>query len=478
MSGFFQGFADALAPMLKQLDDPDYNLGPTKFNRGRPKDTLYGHYGGKPEGGNRNGGEIARDIGLQMVDAITQNGSRRAMQLSDYATRSMTFQQKTKAMAYRVAANEGLEGDQLIERMNEIMRTMPDEVFDKALDDAAVATMTQNLWKTSRKVEDFISGVPMLRFFSPFTRTMLAMFQAGVERMPGSHKMSDAVREAWDKGGASRDMVLAKQTMGMTLLGMGAWMASEGRFSSGMSLDKDEQYSRMKSGWRPNSVLINEKWYSPQMFTPAYEFLSVGAHLYEISHYMNEGVLPTDPRHKDWLEFLKALENPGRFGKQKVIDTAAPLGQTALAHVRRGTGPIPGGDPMRRRMPEGSFYQELIDKVTDNLPGLSDDLPPAVGFFGEVKPEYSLLDGFSMSPVHDQAKIFQELYLNGINARMPMMWIFRNGMIRTAPNMASVGSCTSGTRGSAGRCTSRSCPRLSKTRTTRRITRGFRPTAT
>lgn len=457
ISGFFQGFKDALSPLMKQIKDPDFELGPMKFERAKPTDTMMrgidpdkefslspkGIFGGvAPENGDYTKGMVARDVGFQVIDAVTQNGSRRAMMMSDYITRSVTFQQKTKAMAYRIAANEGLDGDALVDRMNEVMRDMPDDVFNAAIHESKVATMTQKLWDSSRKVEDMVAGTVGLRYFAPFTRTMLAMFQAGYERTPGIGILSKSAQEAWAKGGATRDMMVAKQVVGLGVMGMGSMMAMSGEATSGMYLSKDEQSSRMKSGWRPNSVLVNGEWYSFQFASPIFEVFNLGVSLYEISHYMNEGISPTDPRHKEWgdaiattamtsawtfadvwlnksigrgmMELLEALDDPAVYGQAKGVSVIAPVFQGAgTAHVRRQI------DPTRRRLPESGMMTELIDTIRDQLPGLSEHLPPAIGYFGEERPPYSLMDGFSMSPVDPNAGIFEEMFVNGIKARMP-----------------------------------------------------------
>lgn len=437
LSGIFQGFKDSVAPIMKHLNDPNYDLGPSKFERQVRQDTtLHGNYGGKGK---------ARDVVYQVIDAAFQNGSFRLMKMNDFAARSISFQQRVKSLAYRVATHEGKEGDELVSRMNELMRDMPDEFFSEAHHAGGVATMTQELWPMLQKIErGFFQNVPGLRFFAPFTRTMFAMFQAGVERTPIIAHLSPDTRAAWAKGGAERDKVIGKQMLGMGLMGMGAFAAANGEATSGAALPDHERRGLFKSGWRPNALVDKDgDYWSMQFASPAAEIFFFGAALYEMSKYINAGVAPTDPRYKDWdsvftevftgsawlfaditlnrsigvgvLELLEALSDPGMHGEKKIVSTTAPFFQFfGGAHITRAM------DPTRRRTPEGNLVQELVDTIKKNTPGLSDDLPPAVGFFGENKhPWNSMLDVFSYSPQDPNVKLWEQLYMNGVNVENP-----------------------------------------------------------
>lgn len=434
--GAFQGMRDAVAPIWKHLVDPDYDIGPVHFDRKmQPKDTLFANFGGKG---------VKSDILLQLADGWSQNGSRRLMMMTDFTVRSVAFQQKVKALAYRIAANEGLEGDELVKRVTQIFKEMPDDVFNEAVDAGKRATMTQELKGSMESIQKGIGKVPGARFFMPFTRTMLAMLDMALERTPGVAHMTTRVQQEWAKGGAARDMVVARQMLGLTLMGLGYTMGMSGESTSGAYLSKNDQYEKMKSGWRPNSIVTADGTYvSINMASPVYEMFQFGTSVYEISHYMNAGLSPDDPRYKTWedvimeiaggaawtfaditlnksvgqsmRELLEAINDPKSAGKYKSLNVVTPFFTPGF-----GTGLIRRtGDPERRRVASGTFMEELWGNIQNNLPGLSDNLPPAIGYFGESKPHYSLLDGFSWSPTDENADLFLELYRNGMATRMP-----------------------------------------------------------
>jgi len=447
LSGAIQGMKDAAIPILKHLKDPSYDIGAAKYERHvNAYDTLHGRLGSKADetyNWKENPEKLGLDIVTQLADAVTQNGSMRAMKMVDSVVRSVAFQQRTKSMAYRVAVNEGLEGDALVKRMGDILDEMPDDMYEEGRLAGDVATLTQQLWSSFKKIDDTIQGVPGLRFFAAFTRTMFAGAQTAIERTPGVAFLSDEVRKAWNKGGASRHMVVGKQMTGAFLMGLGAFEAASGRYQSGMLITDQERRSKFASKWRPNSfVTADGNYWSAQFTSPAFEMMTFGAALYELSEYMNAGISPEDPRFKDWGEVItelagssiwlfvditlnksvgqgladtmEALQDPRSHAKQKVVRTASPFLMPAGGKIARRLF-----DPVKRRVPRGTTFQEYLGQVQNQLPGASDNLVPAYGYFGERSPQYSLMDVFSYSPNDPNALLFNELYLNGVTTFMP-----------------------------------------------------------
>lgn len=434
--GIFQGFRDALAPMLRHLKDPDFNLGPTMFGRHeRPQDpTFFRQFGGK---------NLWTDVITQVVDAATQNGSFRQLKLVDMMVKSVSFQQRVKSLAYRAAAVEGLEGEKLVARVREILEKMPDSMYDEAALAGKEATLTQPLINTLNIANKPFVSIKGLKFFAPFTRTFFAGMQLSMERLPVVAKyLSPNVRAALEAGGAQRDMAIAKQVLGGALIGMGAMAAMNGSATSGAFLSRDKQRSLMKSRWRPTS-LVNENGYFPFNFlSPVHELFMFGASMYEMYDHMNDGLGPEDPAFKSWAqvigelalgsawmfadvtlnksvgrglrELFEALEDPSIHGKHKITSTIPnfflPWG---AKHTRRIA------DPDRRRIPEGTILEELLATVKNNLPGLSDDLPPQIGYFGEKKPPYGVGDLISYSPSDKNSEIWAALYANEIRVTMP-----------------------------------------------------------
>jgi hypothetical protein len=434
--GGFQGLRDSMPAIWKGLKDPEFELGPVIFDhKTKPKDTLNANFGER---------SLGMNIATQAIDWLTQNGSRRQLSMVDFGVRSVTSQQRTMSLAFRVAVNEGLEGKALQARMKEILTEMPDDIFNEQLLAGKQATMTQELKGKYKNLAEIGNIFPGGKFVMPFMRTMSAMVELGIERTPGLAFMSRDVQAAFAAGGAKRDEVVGKQLFGMTLMGIGWVSAMDGKVSSGVTLSNSEMSGMRQGGYGENTIIDSKgNHYSPNFLSPAFEMVMFGAAMWELSHYMNAGLSPSDPRYKEWdaviaemaagsgwiyanqmvnksvgqgaREALMALDDPDRFGKRKTTSLLTPFATPFGAkHVRRQV------DPVRRRIPEGETYmQELVDSLKSNLPGLSDDLPPAIGYFGERRPEYSLLDAVSWKETHPKAELFQALQQNGIVARMP-----------------------------------------------------------
>lgn len=435
--GFFQGLRDAFGPIAKHLKDPEYNLGRVAFGGDDTLTTNLSSFVGFEENPYLN-------VAAQAVDAAVQNGSRRLLAVTDMVVKSVLFQQKVKAFAFRIAANEGINDvDALKTRMNEVIEQMDDETFERAFLAGQDATLTQRLSDPSEAAVKFINKVPGAKFFAPFTRTMLAGTELALERMPGLGLAMPRVKKAIAEGGAARDEAFSKQVSGMQILGLGAYMAMNGEAYSGAMLNKEDKYSRMGPNIYPNSILTDEGSYQIHFLSPIHELFFVGAMMGEVYQFINEEIPPEDPRYQTnidlllkaapaalWTfvestlntsigrnirELVEALDDPAKYGERKTVKTITPLFQVWGQSMGRRMV-----DSTRRRKPEGvDAFEDMMFAIKDNTPGLSDDLPPNVGLFGEERPEYGMSDLFNWAPNSPESDLWELLFRNNINLRLP-----------------------------------------------------------
>ncbi|RKZ83595.1 MAG: hypothetical protein DRQ39_09330, partial [Gammaproteobacteria bacterium] len=451
-SGNFSGFRQALAPILKHFKDPTYRLGETPNMRYmRPEDKLHGQLTGR----RGTGGMVDKadavlgkasgvlDVSAQLVDAVTQDGSSRLLIMTDMVVKSVAFRKKMNSLAYRISVNENLSGDALMERIKQIVTDMPDEVFEEAIQTGRRATLTQDLqipWFENTR--EFVSNTRGLKFFAPFTKTMLAGSEQAIERIPLIGAVSPRVREMWKAGGEQRDRVIGQWLVAMSTIGMGANMAMDGTASSGAGYTKKEKSARYKANWRPGIVSEDGEYYNFNFYSPESELFMLGVASYEMYERQNDGLLPTDPKWKSqseimmnmlpaaaWVfvemnmsksvgagmrELIEAIDDPARHANRKAVSVIEPMFQIWGSKAARRVG-----DPVRRRVPSSDFVTELWDTIQNNTPGLSDNLPPQVGFFGEARPKYGMSDLYGYMPGVPNYKLFEELFANGKHIQLP-----------------------------------------------------------
>jgi len=430
---------DSLGPLVRHLQDPEYDLGKSKLQRPSAdvQDTMYGHL--DPEA------TPAVKYMAQVFDAATQNGSMRLMKMNDWMVRSSIGMSRAKAMAYRVAVNEGLEGKAIIKRVEELINTMPDEMYDDMIRAGDVATLTQELTTPSKAILKAVNSIPILRFILPFMKTALAGVELNIERLPLLAMSMPEVQKAWAKGGAAKADVLAKQATGTALIASGIYAYSSGEAHSGVTLNKTQRASFNRLGVPEFSVVDSKGNYKSWNFaSPVHELYMVGVSIGEIIDNAREGIPPTDPRYKSWdevmlelaqmsawsfadiyvnksigrsiREFMDAIDNPETKSKSKTINLMTQL----LVPVAGMDHAVKAVDPLYRRVPAGTFYTQMIDQFKKRVPWLSMDLPAQTGFFGEKLKYGGFMAG--MLRYRKGTKYYavaEEMMANNVAATMP-----------------------------------------------------------
>ena len=460
-TGLFSGTKDALAPLWRHLKDPTYRIGESRNMRYmRPEDTVHGNLAAKRPQGTLGPDDkystlgpvgMVKDVSAQVVDGFLQNASSRLLLMTDMVVKSVAFRKVVDKLAYRTAINEGLEGADLVKRVEEIIMEMPDEVFEEAIQTGKRATLTQDLkipW--FENTNKFITNTRGLKFFAPFTKTMLAGSELAIERIPGFGLMSPRIREMWKAGGEQRDRVLGQWTVGMTIIGMGANAAMDGKATSGAGYSKQEQSARYKEHWRPGNVGDDGSYWNMSFYSPMSELYMVGVASYEMFDRQNHGLLPSDPQWKSrtqitmemlpqaaWVfvemnmnksvgtgfrELIEAIDDPARHANRKFVRMVQPMFQIWGSKAARRMD-----DPVRRRVANSNIFTELWDSVQNDTPTFeiggfkfgSENLQPQVGYFGEDKPEYGLSDLFGYMPGTKHYAQFEQLFANGKHVSMP-----------------------------------------------------------
>ena len=440
MLGWMSALKDSWTPLVRHLQDPTYDLGKAKLQRPGmdARDTIYSHV--DPDAG------PMKRYTAQAIDALTVNGSMRLMKMNDWIVRSSIGMSRAKALAFRTAVNEGLEGPALMKRVDELIEKMPDEMYDDMMQAGDTATLTQMLSTPSQAFLKTINTVPILRFVMPFMKTALAALELGLERLPGIAMKMPRVKGAWEKGGAARADLIAKQVMGTSIIGMGMYDYTSGEATSGATLSNAERMSRQTLGWKPFSTVDKKGGYSSWNFlSPVHELYMVGVSLAEVIDYANEGIPPTDPRYKTWeevgmdlaqtaiwsftdiylnksvgqsvREMMGALEDPATKGKRKTLNMVTPL-LVPIAGLDHVVGAV---DDKYRRVPAGTFFEQMMGEFQKRIPWYSKEMFPQVGYFGEDRHRNGgfLLGMLGYREGDPNAEVASELFANDVPVRRP-----------------------------------------------------------
>ena len=141
------------------------------------------------------------------------------------------------------------------DRMASVLSNPPDEIHREALDFAGEMTFTKDLEGRLASMER-IANHPLAKIYVPFIRTPTNIAIEFSKRTPVAF-LSKRAREDWAAGGVKRDMVMARATLGSSVMfGIGS-MAMEGDITGAGPYRKEDQDVLKAQGWQPYSFVLD-----------------------------------------------------------------------------------------------------------------------------------------------------------------------------------------------------------------------------
>lgn len=350
------------------------------FPVGRAVENLIGRF--SPEVGKALGQAFNKGIdGLGTVVRVPG----RAIMAEDEFFRVIGKSMETRALAFRKASEEGLEGEAFASRMQELLQNPPQSFLDEAEAFANSLTFTTPLEETGRAFQQFTNQHPALKVAVPFVRTPINLLKWSASRTPLG-LLSKEIRRDIAAGGAKGDLALARITMGSMAAMMATDWALRGQITGAGPSDPQLRETWLRTR-QPFSIKIGDNWYSYNRMDPMGMLLGAAASYAEIAG-------PLEPRdredlagaialatsravvNKTWMtgltSALDALTAPDKYGMRFLEQTLGTfLVPTGVAQV---AGQI---DPAWREV------NGVIDALKARVPGYSEELPARRNLWGE-----------------------------------------------------------------------------------------------
>lgn len=297
---------------------------------------------------------------------------------------------------------EGLKGDALYARVNELTHNPTDEMIDHSLDYARYVTYQRPLGKLGQGISSITQNHPILKLFLPFVRTPSNIFKFVAERSPLAPILKEW-RGDFHAGGARRDLAVAKMTLGTGFGMLVAQWAADGTITGSGPLDDNAKGIMRADGWQPYSIRIGGKWHSYQRLDPIASTMGVAADLATRTQYMTDtqadeaamlvtASILSNMGDKTWLsgvsDLVQALTDPERYSDALVKRLAGSVAvPTIIAQTARTL------DPVARKT------NSPLDAIKARIPGLSNSLMPMRNVWGqEIRSEGGLGPDF-VSPI-------------------------------------------------------------------------------
>lgn len=204
--------------------------------------------------------ELSGPLGrvADLMGNVIRAPTERALAAEDDLFKSMAYRSNMHREALRrgVQAREvqGLDDNQTAAVIRDFLENPTDEMRLQSDDFALYATFQNPLGETGRTIQGLVNKVPGLKMIAPFIRTPTNLFKgAFIDRTPIG-LFSKRIRDDIAAGGARRDMVLARVSMGSLTAASVALAVSGGVITGGGPSNFRARKTLEATGWRPYSM--------------------------------------------------------------------------------------------------------------------------------------------------------------------------------------------------------------------------------
>ena len=354
----------------------------------------------------------------------------RALMASDEFFKSVAYRMELQARAYRTAVDEGLEGDEFVQRVNGILTNPPADIKMDAVNFGRYQTFTNALSETPygeptkqqpgkflTKLRD--SAGPLGVVAAPFLRTPINVVKYASARGPLAPFMP-SVRADIAAGGARKELALARIATGSAMMSITGLMAMKGQITGQGPANYNERRIKEMTGWKPNSILVGDTYYSLERADPIAQILLMSANIYEVvgqAEDDNDGLdlltagaftiansLTSKTFYNGLSELLSAYDSASRDPDNQQNAVVKYVQRLAASTV-----PAIVAAEARRQDPTLRAANTLTEQFKRRLPGYSKDLPPRRNMFGEpIVLEGGLGPDF-MSPFYQSGKKYNDV---------------------------------------------------------------------
>lgn len=305
-----------------------------------------------------------------------------------------------RAIAFRRASQEGLEGSALAARAQQIA-AQPDREMLREMEQIR----KYRVWQEGGRLNDSLNyakeRLPGARVVIPFTQTPVNLMKYALERSPagavmllGEHAGAAAGFTTKPTRAHTAEM-LGRATIGSTIMAGMYKLAESGQLTGPVPPDATDRDAFYRQGLQPYSVRIGDAWHDYRAWgmgpvlgaaaavhdaTQKHEVGDAAA-LYSLGAVGIAKAMLDQGFMQGLTNFSEALNDPQRHLESFLEGTARSVVPQALQVVARATDPYV-------RNPQGPGQA-----ITSVLPGLQGTAPPRLGAFGQPNPRPELQRG-------------------------------------------------------------------------------------
>lgn len=325
--------------------------------------------------------------------------------------RSMNYSMAKSALAYRMAAEEGLSGAAFDARVGELRQDPTPQMMETARHEATELTLMGKgsafVQALSRLTNTEILGFPVLKFIDPFVHIAGNIIDQSIVRRTPFGILSPELRAdlMGRNGTIAQDTATARMLAGTALAVTFGSLAAEGYASGSGPKDRNESAMWRLTGNQAHSIRVGDIWYDVHRLGPLGMLTGIGADMFEVAHLVEKGEYLEAAAHfhhaitqnildesfvRGPAELLQAVEDPDRYGAAYIrnfLSSFVPY-SVGIAQVNRAI------DPYSRQA------RTVVDAMRAKIPGLSESLLPRRDIWGNEMPNRDVLGAKGLSAIY------------------------------------------------------------------------------
>ena len=266
--GLLAGTMDGLRMFGKSISDPNYNAeGLSKAEVQNWKAVTATNMNIDPTSKLGRGVDVIGDWYVRMPF--------RFLEAEDQLFKSIAYRRELNSQAYRTARSEGLNGDDLATRVNELVNSPTKELNEAARKRAEYQTYTNpadeaggGMGRMAKAIQTISGKSVWGKFVVPFVRTPYNLAAYAVENGGPLAVLSKRWRNDMAAGGAKRDTAISRFILGSSVLTSVYQLHEAGAITGDGPENKRMNSMLAAQGWQPNSIKIGNTYVSYNRMDP------------------------------------------------------------------------------------------------------------------------------------------------------------------------------------------------------------------
>lgn len=330
--------------------------------------------------------------------------------------RAINYSMEKSSIAYRTAANEGLEGRAMAARIGDILQNPDEHIMEAARTEATDLTLMgpgsdftkklSSLMNTSINLP-VLGPTQVLKFVDPFVHISSNIISKTiVERTPVGLLSQELRSDIMGKNGAvAQDKAIGRMLIGSALAMTFGGLAAEGLITGSAPEDKNEAALWRKIYGNPHSIRVGDMLYDVHRLGPLGMLLGISADMYQVAHKVEDGdfleaasyfhhAIVQNVLDESFMrgpsDLIKAVDDPGRYGDayiRNMLSSFVPF-SVGMSQMDRAM------DPYSRQA------KTVVDAMKAKIPGLSLDLLPKRDIWGEEVPNPQTVGPAALSAIY------------------------------------------------------------------------------